>query len=99
MTDALVTLAEMLVNGRGGARDHDGARVRFERAAKNGHSGSMYALGALHGGGHDIPTDRGAAMTWFRAAAELAHPVAALMLGRYLRHGVAGPANPVNAER
>ncbi len=59
----------------------------------------MFALGALHGGGHDVPTARDQAIIWFRAAAELGHPMAALMLGRYLRKGLAGPADPVEARR
>jgi hypothetical protein len=51
----------------------------------------MFALGALHGGGHDLPEDRAAAERWFRAAAELGHGPAQLMLGRYLAGGAAGP--------
>ena len=52
MLDAQVALAEMLVNGRGGPRDLAGAVKLFEKAAAQGHSGAMFALGALHGGGH-----------------------------------------------
>ena len=51
----------------------------------------MFGLGALYGGGHDVPMDRVAAFHWFRKAAELSHPQAQLMLGRYLRLGLAGP--------
>jgi TPR repeat protein len=69
----------------------------FEQAATHGHSGAMFALGALHGGGHDVPVARDKAIIWFRAAAEQGHAVAALMLGRYLRKGLAGPADPVEA--
>jgi TPR repeat protein len=58
----------------------------------------MFALGALHGGGHDLPTDRAVAIKWFRAAAELGHPTAALMLGRYLRKGLVGPVNALEAQ-
>ena len=57
----------------------------------------MFALGALHAGGHDLPEDRMAAQRWFRAAAELGHGQAQLMLGRYLAEGAAGEPNPAEA--
>jgi len=69
----------------------------FEKAAAKGHSGAMFALGALHGGGHGLPMDRRVAQRWFRAAANLGHGQAQLMLGRYLGSGVAGESNPVEA--
>jgi TPR repeat protein len=60
-------------------------RVRpFEKAAANGHAGAMFTLGALHAGGHGMPTNRQLAQQWFRAAAELGHGQAQMMLGRYL---------------
>jgi TPR repeat protein len=71
----------------------------FEKAAAQGHSGAMFALGALHGGGHDLPADRRTAQRWFRAAAELGHGQAQVMLGRYLASGAAGERNPVEAQR
>jgi TPR repeat protein len=79
------------VNGRGGPRDHFEAARQFARAAELGHGGAMFGLGALYGGGHDVPMDRAAAFRWFRQAAERSHPQAQLMLGRYLRLGLAGP--------
>ena len=57
----------------------------------------MFALGALHGGGHGLPMDRGTAQRWFRAAANLGHGQAQLMLGRYLASGVAGESNRAEA--
>ncbi|MGC8469653.1 MAG: tetratricopeptide repeat protein, partial [Acetobacteraceae bacterium] len=68
----------MLVNGRGGPRDHAQALALFEAAARTGHVGAMFAAGALHGGGHDVQTDRTAALRWFTAAAERGHPHAQL---------------------
>jgi TPR repeat protein len=53
----------------------------------------MFALGALYSGGHNLPVDRAAAQRWFRAAAELGHGPAQLMLGRYLVEGAAGEVN------
>ena len=84
----------MMVNGRGGAFDPAAALVLFEKAAAKGHSGAMFALGALHCGGHDLPEDRQVAQRWFRAAAERGHGQAQLMLGRYLVGGLAGQWNP-----
>ncbi len=57
----------------------------------------MFALGALHAGSHDVPEDRAAAQRWFRAAAELGHGHAQLMLARYLASGAAGEPDPAEA--
>ena len=57
----------------------------------------MFGLGALAGGGHDVPMDRVAAQRWFRAAAERGHSHAQMMLGRYLARGFAGERDPVAA--
>ena len=72
-------------------RDHQLAKSWFLRAAPAGHAGAMFALGALHGGGHDIETDREEARRWFAQAAEHGHPIAALMLARYAVRGLGGP--------
>jgi TPR repeat protein len=69
----------------------------FEKAADKGHSGAMFALGVLRGGGYDSPMDRVAAQRWFLAAAELGHGQAQLMLGRYLARGAAGERNAIEA--
>jgi TPR repeat protein len=57
----------------------------------------MFALGALHGGGHQIPTDRKIAQRWLRSAAEEGHGYAQLMLGRYLAAGATGEPQPDEA--
>ena len=54
-------------------------------------------MGALLGGGHDVPMDRPAAQAWFAKAAAKNHPYAQLMLGRYLARGLAGEVDPVRA--
>jgi TPR repeat protein len=54
-------------------------------------------MGALLGGGHDVPVDRPAAQAWFEKAAAKNHPYAQLMLGRYLARGLAGETDPVRA--
>jgi TPR repeat protein len=84
----------MMVNARGGPRDITSARDLFEKAAAKQHSGAMFALGALHGGGHGL---RQTAQRWFRAAAELGHGHAQLILARYLASGAAGERNPAEA--
>jgi TPR repeat protein len=96
MSDAQVALAEMLLNGRGGPPST--AAAQDEKAASNGHAGAMYALGALHAGGHGLPTNRQIAQHWFRAAAELGHGHAQMMLGRYLTSGAAGDPNLQEAQ-
>ena len=80
----------MILNGRGGPSSPHEALKLFETAADKGHSGAMFALGALHAGGHALPVDRSLAQHWFRAAAERGHGHAQMMLGRYLTSGVAG---------
>jgi TPR repeat protein len=57
----------------------------------------MFALGAMNGGGHDVPWNRPEAQRWFRAAAERGHAHAQMMLGRYLARGIAGVKDPVEA--
>jgi hypothetical protein len=57
----------------------------------------MFALGALYAGGHDLAEDRAAAQRWFRAAAELGHGQAQLILGRYLAEGITNEPDPVEA--
>jgi TPR repeat protein len=57
----------------------------------------MFSTGAMHGGGHEVPTDRAEAQKWFRAAAERGHAQAQMMLGRYLARGLVTPPNPDEA--
>jgi TPR repeat protein len=54
MSDAQVALAEMMLNGRGGPASTAGALELFEKAAAKGHAGAMFAVGALHAGGHGM---------------------------------------------
>ncbi len=44
-----------------------------------------------------LPEDRAAAQRWFRAAAQLGHGQAQLMLGRYLAEGVDGEPDAAEA--
>ncbi len=97
MLDAQVALADMMLNGGGGPRDHQAALALFEKAAAKGHVGATFAMGAMLGGGHDVPMDRPSAQRWFRQAAERGHPVAQMMLGRYLARGLAGETHAEQA--
>ncbi|MGH7076994.1 MAG: tetratricopeptide repeat protein, partial [Acetobacteraceae bacterium] len=88
---------EMFVTGQGGPRDHKEALRLYRKAARRGHVGAMFAVGALLGGGHDIAPDRNRAARWYRAAAERGHGQAQLMLGRYFLNGTAGVRDPAEA--
>ena len=57
----------------------------------------MFAVGAMKGGGHEVPTDRVEAQRWFAVAAERGHAYAQMMFGRYLARGLAGERNPDRA--
>ena len=97
MIEARVMLADMMLNGTGGPKDHATALTLFTKAAESGHVGAMFATGAMLGGGHDVPVDRVQAQFWYRAAAERGHPYAQMMLGRFLLRNVAGEHNPAQA--
>ncbi|WP_367160461.1 tetratricopeptide repeat protein [Kozakia baliensis] len=91
MTDAQTLLGQMLVTGRApGGKNHARALELYREAATHGHVGAMFSAGALYGGGHDVPADRPEALRWFLLAAERGNPLAQLMAGRYLTHGLAG---------
>jgi len=59
----------------------------------------MFAVGAMKGGGHEVPMDRKEAQRWFRLAAERGHAYAQMMMGRYLAHGLAGEGDVERARR
>jgi TPR repeat protein len=95
IVEAQVMLGEMMLNGRGGSRDKAVARELFAQAAAQGSGAAMFALGVLAEGDRD---GRAVAQDWFRRAAEGGHPYGQLMLGRYLARGLAGSADPLEAE-
>jgi TPR repeat protein len=98
IVEAQSMLGEMMLNGRGGPRDRTAARDLFARAAAQGNVGAMFALGMLADSDRDA-AGRAAALDWFRQAAERGHPYGQLMLGRYLARGLAGSADPEEAQR
>jgi TPR repeat protein len=90
MQEALMDYGALLLQGIGGERDDAQARDIFTRAAElHGTPNAMFALGALYGGGHQIETDRETSLSWYRRAADKGHARAAIMLGKYLRYGIA----------
>ena len=89
----------MMLNGRGCSPAPALAPDLFERAAAKGHSGAVFALGAIYNGGHNLRTDRRTAQRWFRAAAEAGHGQAQMMLGRYLTRGLAGDIDLVEGRQ
>ena len=99
MIEAQVMLADMLLSGRGGPRTTPPRWCCSRKPPVSGHVGAMFAVGAMYGGGHDVPWDRVAAQRWFRAAAERGHPYAQMMLGRYLARKLAGEQNIEEARR
>ena len=52
--------------------------------------GAMFGVGAMLGGGHDVPEDRVDARRWYRMAAEKGHLHAQMMLGRFLARALGG---------
>ena len=89
----------MMLNDRGCSPAPALALDLFERAAAKGHSGAVFALGAIYNGGHNLRTDRRTAQRWFRAAAEAGHGQAQMMLGRYLTRGLAGDIDLVEGRQ
>jgi TPR repeat protein len=59
----------------------------------------MFAIGAMKGGGHEVPMVRMEAQRWFHLAAERGHAHAQMMLGRYLARGLAGERDVERARR
>lgn len=98
MAEAKAVLAQLLITGEAPAgKDHPRALQLYLEAARNGSVEAMFSAGAMLGGGHDVPLNRVEAQRWFRAAAQRGHGLSQLMLGRYLKRGLAGETNPLEA--
>jgi TPR repeat protein len=61
--------------------DDDRARLYFELAAKENHSGAQYALGSLYVNGHGVEQDFSKAKEYYHLAAEQGHVDAQWALG------------------
>ncbi len=101
MVDAQNMWATMLMEGDtdDGKANPQEALKYYQEAANKNHVSSMFSLGALYGGGNQIPVDRVKAQKWFSRAAQEGHAMAQLMLGHYLAHGLAGDINFEEAKK
>lgn len=95
MPEACASVAQLLVTGQvDGRQDHPRALALYHQAADGGSVDALFSLGAMYGGGHDVPEDRVRARAYFEKAAQQGHVLGQLMLGRYLLEGIGGDAQP-----
>lgn len=95
MMEARVAVAQFLITGQiEGHRDHPRALELYHQAADQGSIDALFSLGAMYGGGHDVPMDRTKAFQYFQKAAQRGHGLSQLMVGRYLVRGLAGRMDP-----
>lgn len=87
--EACLALAQMflLIDG---IKDHPRALRLYHQAAEAGSADAMFSLGAMYGGGHDVPMNRFKARQWFVAGAEKGNSLAQYMAGRYYARGLGG---------
>ncbi|QCE35090.1 sel1 repeat family protein [Acetobacteraceae bacterium] len=71
-------------------KDHPRALRLYHQAAEAGSIDAMFSLGAMYGGGHEVPMDRFKARYWFLEGAERGNPLAQYMAGRYYLRGLGG---------
>jgi len=80
--EAQYQLGLMLAEGTGGARDDEGARSLFEKAAAQNHPGALMQMGAFSQEGRAGPKDRDAAKAYYKRAADLGDEQARAALKR-----------------
>ena len=91
MPEACASVAQVLVTGQvGGVKDHARALELYHQAADAGLPEAYFSLGAMYGGGHDVPADVPRARECFEEAAQRGHGLGQMMLGRYLMKGLGG---------
>lgn len=88
---AQAVLGEMMLHGRGGARDLPGALRLFETAAAQDHLGAIFALGVLFAGAPGVQRDLARSEALLGMAAERGHEPARAELARFRATGVYGP--------
>jgi uncharacterized protein len=69
--EAQYQLGLMLADGTGGAKDEEGARALFEKAAAQNHPGALTRMGEFAEQGRGGPKDAAAAKTYYQRAADL----------------------------
>lgn len=83
--NAMVNLAVMTMQGRGCARDIEGAKQWFVQAAEKGNKHAMMSLAQIMEKGLDGKADEAAALGFYRAAADRGHVDAQCKAGVILR--------------
>ncbi len=91
MPEACASVAQIFVTGQvGGIKDHARALELYHQAAEGGLVEAYFSLGAMYGGGHNVPADLPRARHYFEEAAQRGHGLGQMMLGRYLLKGLGG---------
>ena len=96
---ATFALGMMHYDGRGVRRDYAKAFAILERAAEAGYATAEVMVGTYHEMGFKsvVPSDPARARRLYRRAAEKGNSGAQYNLGRMLRGGLGGPADPAEA--
>ena len=87
--EAQAMMGVLLEHGRGTKKNLEEAASWYEKAARSGHVGAMFALAMMHLNGRLGRKDLGAAIRWAKQAAEKGHAAAAYNLG-LIYSGVGG---------
>ncbi|MUG03950.1 hypothetical protein GM556_00080 [Bombella sp. ESL0378] len=91
MPEACASVAQIFVTGQvNGIKDHARALELYHQAAEGGLVEAYFSLGAMYGGGHNVPADLPRARYYFEEAAQRGHGLGQMMLGRYWLKGLGG---------
>ncbi len=96
-TSAMVELGVALGTGNGVAKDPDGARKLFERAAAAGNARGVTNLAAVNGGGGGTPANPVEARAQLSKAAQADVAEAQFQLGLMMADGEGGPKDEAGA--
>lgn len=96
--DAQLTASALLLAKAPASEPVRRGRALLERAANDGNTEAMYALGHHHWRGDQLPRDGALATHWLAAAVQRGHAHAALWLAQCYASGFGAPRNPARAE-
>lgn len=88
---------EMLIQGRGVAKDMRRGIALLESSARSGHVGAQSMVGALYAFGQDMPADYGKALSFLRPAAQAGDVHAQNNLAALTYFGLGTPRDVVEA--
>lgn len=88
---------EMLIQGRGVAKDLRRGTALLESSARSGHVGAQSMVGALYAFGQDMPADYGKALSFLRPAAQAGDVHAQNNLAALTYFGLGTPRDVVEA--